>query len=205
MTNSTYLSGRKRYGRAQAMLWSENLGELVDGFYIPTGYEVGAIIPEGTDESEQNQFLILSDHNRSEMQFSQNRIESKQRMVNGRMRSYHIADKLNISVSWNMLPSRSYKEGYAFFGEDGKAIEHKTSEEYTVDAGAGGLDILKWYNSHPGPFWVYLAYDAGPLDINLYKYSQIVQMYFKDFSYDVVKRGNSTHDYWNITVSLEEV
>jgi hypothetical protein len=119
------------------------------------------------------------------------------------MRSYYIADKLNISTSWEMLPSRSYKDGSGNFQEDGKSLKHKTQEEYTADAGAGGLDILNWYKTNTGPFWVYLAYDAGPTDINEYKYSEIIKMYFKSFSYDVVKR-NSTSDYWNISVTLEE-
>jgi hypothetical protein len=30
-------------------------------------------------------------------------------------------------------------------------------------------------------------------------------MYFTDFNYTVVKRGGSNFDFWNITVTLEEV
>ena len=203
MTNSQYLQGRKRYGRAQAMLWSKNLGELVNGFYLPYGYEVGADAPNASD-AELNQFLILSDHNRSEINISPDRVQTRSRMINGNMRSYYVADKLNISVSWNMLPSRSYKNGHAGFLEDGKSLAYKTQDEYTVDGGAGGLDILNWYKDNTGPFWVYLAYDAGPLDIHQYKYSQILKMYFKNFTYDIIKRGNNTMDYWNISVGLEE-
>jgi hypothetical protein len=203
MTNSTYLSGRKRYGRAQGMLWSKNLGTLTNGFYIPSGYEVGAEYPSGTLDSDIDQFLILSDHNRSTINIVPERIQQRTRTINGGMRSYYIADKLNISTSWEMLPSRSYKDGSGNFQEDGKSLKHKTQEEYTADAGAGGLDILNWYKTNTGPFWVYLAYDAGPTDINEYKYSEIIKMYFKSFSYDVVKR-NSTSDYWNISVTLEE-
>lgn len=204
MTNSTYLSGRKRYGRAQGMLWSKNLGTLVDGFYIPSGYEVGAEYPSGTQSSEINQFLVLSDHNRSEINILPDRLQQRTRTINGNMRSYYIADKLNVTVSWSMLPSRSYKEGIANFQEDGKSLAYKTQEEYTVDGGAGGLDILNWYRSTTGPFWLYLAYDAGPTNINEYKYSQILKVYFKNFTYDIVKR-NSTTDFWNVSVTLEEV
>jgi hypothetical protein len=32
-----------------------------------------------------------------------------------------------------------------------------------------------------------------------------MQVYIADFSYDVVKRGGSNHDLWNVSVSLEEV
>ena len=42
MTTSAYMSGRKRYQRPQAALWSNNAGTLTGGLYVPNGYEVGA-------------------------------------------------------------------------------------------------------------------------------------------------------------------
>ena len=76
-------------------------------------------------------------------------------------------------------------------------------DQYTVDGGAGGLDLLNWYNNNQGPFWVFLAYDQY---VNQTKYSQVIQMYFKDFSYSVIKRnGLNGKDLWNINVVLEEV
>lgn len=205
MTNATYLSNRKKYGRAQGMLWSHSLGEEVDGFYLPEGYEFGAQVPVDADPSLINNFLVLSDHNRSPIEFSSDRIQKRQRMVNGRLRSHHIADKLNISVSWNNLPSRSFRPGVGNFDEDGFPVIASSTDQFTVDGGAGGLEMLRWYRETPGSFWVYLAYDAGPYDMFRYKYSEIIEMTFKDFSYDVVKRGQTTHDLWNISISLEEV
>ncbi len=108
MATAAYLTGRRKYQRPQAILWSDNAGTLTSGVYVPNGYEVGADVPEGTDPSLIDQFLILSDHNRGEIGFTPQRIEQRQRTINGRMRSYHIADKLSMSVSWNMLPSRGY-------------------------------------------------------------------------------------------------
>ena len=102
MATAAYLTGRRRYQRPQALLWSENPGTLVSGVYVPTGFEIGASIPAETAESLIDQFMILSDHNRGELQFTPIRIEQRQRTINGRMRSYHIADKLNMSVSWNI-------------------------------------------------------------------------------------------------------
>lgn len=201
MTTSAYLTGRKRYGLPQAMLWSENPGTLVDGYYYPDGSEIGADFT-GLPESERNNFLILSDHNRSEISFSNDRIQQRQRMINGTMRSYTIADKINISTSWNMLPSKAYANNPAFDLTTGTTEFAKTEDEFTVDGGAGGLEILNWYDNHPGPFWVYLAYDR--YDLNT-KYNQIIKMYFKEFSYSIVKRGRSTHDFWNISLTLEEV
>lgn len=108
MATSGYMTGRKRYQRPQAVLWSDNAGTLSSGLYVPTGYEVGAVVPDGTASTLIDQFMVLSDHNRSEISFNTERIEKRQRTINGRMRSYHIADKLNISFSWNNLPSRSH-------------------------------------------------------------------------------------------------
>ena len=215
MATSAYMAGRKRYQRPEAVLWSNNSGTLTGGLYLPNGYEVGAVVPSGTDEDLIDQFLILSDNNRGEINFNQQRIEKRERTINGRMRSYHIADKLSISMSWNMLPSRAYFE-VADFNSSGISPYKNTSGEFTTDGGAGGVAILDWYQSHPGPFWMYLAYDkysnfkvGGEITDasfgHLAQYNQIIEVYFADFNYSVVKRGGSTYDFWNINLTLEEV
>ena len=208
MATSGYMSARKRYQRPQSILWSENSGTLTNGLYVPQGYEVGGTYPEGTSSDLIDQFLVLSDHNRTDMSFSPQRIEQRQRTINGRMRSYHIADKLQMSVSWNNLPSRSHNANPDFSYETSTA----SSTEYTADGGAGGGELLDWYENHKGPFWMFLAYDKyknfstseNPY-AHLSQYNQILQVYVSDFNYTVVKRGGSNHDLWNITVSLEEV
>ena len=215
MATAAYITGRKKYQRPQAVLWANNPGTLTGGLYVPNGYEVGAAVPSGTSASLIDQFLILSDHNRKEINFTPQRIEQRQRTINGRMRSYYIADKLNISFSWDMLPSRAYFE-VADFNSSGISPYKNTSGEFTTDGGAGGVAILDWYNSHPGPFWMYLAYDKySNFKVNgqitdasfghLAQYNEIIQVYFADFNYSVVKRGGSTYDFWNISVTLEEV
>jgi hypothetical protein len=212
MATAGYLTGRKRYQRPQAVLWSDNAGTLVDGLYVPNGYEVGANVPEETDPSLIDQFLILSDHNRGEISFQNQRLEQRQRTVNGRMRSYHIADKINISWSWSMLPSRSFYQNAEFNTTTGISPYQNNTQEFTADGGAGGVEILDWYQNHTGPFWMYLAYDkySNFGDDNaafghLAQYNQIVQVYFADFNYSVVKRGGNNFDLWNISVTLEEV
>jgi len=210
MATSAYLEGRARYKRPQAILWSDNPGTLVDGLYVPNGYEIQGNFDDETDQTLINQFLILSDHNRSELSFSGKRIEQRQRTINGRMRSYHIADKLAMSVGWNMLPSRSYFQN-ADFDEDGLSPYKNETGEFTADGGAGGVELLDWYETHTGPFWMFLAYDKysnfGKENEDfgyLNKYNQVVEVYISDFSYSVVKRGGDNHDLWNISVSLEE-
>jgi hypothetical protein len=213
MSTSGYMTGRKKYQRPQAMLWSENSGTLISGKYVPNGLEIGQNPGSETDESVYNQFLILSDDNRSSIDFTTTRIETRERMINGRMRSHHVADKLNISTSWTMLPSRSYYTVPDFNATTGLSPYTGSNDlEYTTDGGAGGAEILDWYENHQGPFWVYLAYDKYPnfgKDANAYthlaQYNQLIQMFFSDFNYSVVKRGGSNFDFWNISVTLEEV
>lgn len=209
MATAAYIQGRKRYTRPQAIIWSENPGTLdTSGIYVPTGQEIGAnpLLTTGG----VNQFLILSDHNRSAIQFKPERIEQRQRMINGNMRSHHIADKMTINFSWNNLPSRAFSSVADFNSTGQSSLTGKN--EYTADGGAGGVELLEWYETHKGPFWMFLSYDnyrnfgtAESAYLHLSNYSEIVQVYFADFSYDVVKRGRTNHDLWDISVSLEEV
>ena len=203
----TYIQGRKKYNRPSGMLWSENSGTLKNGLYVPNGYEIGAD-PESIESPELlDQFLLITDDNRQPLEFSEERIEKRERMINGRMRSYHIADKLKLSTSWTMIPSRSHANIPTFNTTSGIS-PHKS---YTTDGGAGGADMLEWYDSHKGSFWVFLAYDRKgifkgtpePYD-HLAQYNQLIEMFISDFSYSVEKRG-SNFDYWNVSISLEEV
>ena len=215
MATAAYLTGRKRYQRPQGILWSENPGTLENGLYVPTGFEVGAELLGEVPQNLVDQFLILSDHNRGEMQFNTTRIEQRQRTINGSMRSYHIADKLNISVSWTNLPSRSHS-GDPAFNTSGVTDLTGPSHEFTSDGGAGGSELLDWYDNHKGSFFMFLAYDKysnflvdGAITNasyqNLGKYNQVIQVFISDFSYSVVKRGGNNHDLWNVSVTMEEV
>lgn len=199
MSSKAYMQGRASFlkggRRPQAMLWSNNAGTLDNGFYVPTGLE-------GQD------FIIISDHNRSEISFNQQRIETRQRMVNGGLRSYWIADKLNISTSWNRLPSRPFNEKMEFLNNGEPAYSGYNS--YTVDGAAGGVDMLSWYENNPGSFYLYLSYDKYKINNvenydRLQTYTQILKVYFSSFDYDVEKRSGAEFDFWNINVSLEEV
>lgn len=203
----TYIQGRKKYYRPSGMLWSENTGTLKNGLYVPNGYEIGVDPESVEDQSLLDQFLLITDDNRQPLEFSEERIEKRERMINGRMRSYHIADKLKLSTSWSMIPSRSHANVPTFDTITGTS-PHKS---YTTDGGAGGADMLEWYDSHKGSFWVFLAYDRKgifkgtpePYD-HLQQYNQLIEMFISDFSYSVEKRGTK-FDYWNVSVSLEEV
>ena len=226
--SSGYMNGRKVWRRPQAMVWSDAAPTITEaGKLIPVGYEIGSDIAGVDAEDAQNEFIIISDHNRSPIDISNQRIEQRQRMANGTMRSYFIADKLTVSASWSMLPSRGFEVVPDFDQEFGKPailtpedkgrddpftyFAHK-SQQFTADGGAGGGEMLDWYEKHTGPFWVLLSYDKynnfGNDDAarnHLSEYSQAIQMYISSFDYSVMKRGGDNFDMWNVSVSLEEV
>lgn len=298
MTTYSYLDRRQKYGRPQAIIWSENAGRQDvdnDDKIVPYGYEVNAATGSGsgvtiTTQDPVDAFMILPDHNRSSIDVSFERLEQRQRMVNGRMRSFHVADKRKISMSWSMLPSRAFADNPNFQARVGEILGISTNgstvtfttnsnfvdslipnatrlnitgiiptvynlsnvlvtaidagnntfsiastltdtyvdggfatatdigvspvainqqDQYIVDGGAGAADILDWYENHTGSFYVFLSYDKpANLEGNynrLNEYSEVVEMFISDFSYNIVKRGANNYDFWDISVTLEEV
>lgn len=196
MSNSEiYMSGRQKYGRPQAMLFANNPGIV----------ENGKIRPEGEEFVD---FIILSDDNRQPISFQVERIENRKRMINGRQRSYHVADKISISTSWQMLCSRGFGTDPDFDALGKSSADF--NDRFTSDGGAGGVELLKWYNENPGSFWVYLSYDNydnfnSDKYNKLNQYNEVIEVFFSDFSYSVEKRGSRNHDYWNVDLKLEEV
>lgn len=198
MASAQYMYGRKKYIRPQEIVWADDYSiDPSTGMYLPSGIEF-------------QDFIILSDHNKSDLSITSQRIETRKRMINGTMRSYHIADKHNFSWSWNMLPSRSSSADPNFNASTGKSSSLQYSEFHTVDAGAGGVEILNWYENHSGPFYMLLAFDKYNEFVSdkynkLTYYNLVVHAYFSSFDHDIVKRGGQTFDFWNISVGLEEV
>ena len=203
-----YISGRKKYARPQAIAFAEGYDSSESGILVPTGYEFNSEVADNLET-----FMILSDHNRSPIDVSSQRLGTRERMINGRMRAYHIDDKKSISLSWQALPSRSYSSSPEFVAATGLPTTNASRTEYTADGGAGGSELKNWYDDHVGSFWVLLAYDnytdlQGYQDITKYdrlaQYTEAVEMYISDFSYTVEKRGSTNHDLWSVSMSLEE-
>lgn len=138
-----------------------------------------------------NTTLKLSEHNREPVSITTNRIEKTQRMSNGTLRKFFIADKKSINVSWNMLPS--------FY-------------TFTVDGGYGAMDIKSFYEgtaakasgslSGRSTFDVTLGYGGT---------TQTFNMIFTSCSFEIVKRnvkqvtGDTAQEFWNVSLSMEEV
>ncbi|AYB70899.1 hypothetical protein SEA_YABOI_62 [Streptomyces phage Yaboi] len=102
----------------------------------------------------------ITDHNRGELSLDVERIEKKQRMVDGTMRKYIVADKRTFSVSWQSLPHTA---------------------AYTVDGFWGANEIENFYNNTPGAFTLELSYGDGTV--------KTYSVMFSDFSASLVKRG----------------
>lgn len=139
--------------------------------------------------------LYLTDDNRSSLSIAPQRIESRRRMIDGTMRSVHVADKMAFSTSWESLPSRKTRPT--------PAVSDGLSNKITSDAFGAGQDIKAWYDANFSDFWMLLVYDAsvtGNSTTNVEKYN----VFFDEFDFSIVKRGQH-NDLWDVSISLVEV
>jgi len=133
-------------------------------------------------------FRRITEHNRSPLSINTERIESSQRMANGTLRKYFVADKLNLNASWEMIPS--------FRNE-------------TVDGGWGAEDIKNFYEStagrgsfrvkiNPTVFSPSLVEGTAALADD-YTYTMV----FSSCDFTILKRG--LQPFWSVNISLEQV
>lgn len=124
----------------------------------------------------------VTEHNRSEFTISPIRIEKSQRMSNGTLRNYFIADKQQISLSWNMLPS------------------YRT---LTVDGAWGAEDLREFYKANQGDtFTIRINYAKTGTNQESSGYAEY-SVKITNFSAVVLKRG--VQPFWNVSLSMEEV
>ena len=102
----------------------------------------------------------ITDHNRSELGVDVERIQEKQRMANGTMRKYVIADKRTFSCSWDELPH---------------------SADFTVDGFWGKREMEEFYNENAGEFTLKIRHGDGTEDTYL--------VMFSSFNAEISKRG----------------
>lgn len=152
---------------------------------LPRG---SALLIQGYDSSTNGgdgtlKYNKVTEHNRSPIEISTQRIEKTQRMSNGTLRKYWVADKKRFSLSWDMLPS------------------YRT---LTVDGGWGAEDLRTFYSSTEGK-------GSFNIRINLAKTGssqessgfELYTVIFGDCNFSVVKRG--LQPFWNVSLSMEEV
>jgi hypothetical protein len=125
----------------------------------------------------------VTEHNRSALELSTERIEKIVRTSNGTLRKNHIADKKKFQLSWDMLPS------------------YRT---LTVDGGWGAEDLRSFYFGDEGK-------QSFNIRINLAKAGadqstsgfEAYTVIISSCNFTVVKRGLQPH--WNVSLSLDEV
>jgi hypothetical protein len=134
-------------------------------------------------------FRRVTEQNRAPLSLNTQRIESGQRMSNGTLRKYFIADKLNLSVSWEMVPS--------FRNE-------------TVDGGWGAEDLKAFYESAAGRGAFRIKLNPTVFSTDLVEQSDgaladdyTYTVMFTSCDFTVVKRG--LQPFWSVNISLEQV
>lgn len=125
----------------------------------------------------------ITEHNRSEFAVDSMRIEQTQRMSNGTLRKFHIADKKRFGLSWSMLP---------------------TYRTLTVDGYWGAEDLRTFYASDEGKgtFRIRVNFAKDGTNQSSSGYEEYT-VSFTDCSFVVVKRGIQAH--WNVSMMMEEV
>lgn len=125
----------------------------------------------------------VTEHNRSALELSSERIERVVRTSNGTLRKNHIADKRKFQISWDMLPS------------------YRT---LTVDGGWGAEDLRSFYYGDEGKqsFNIRVNLAKTGLDQTSSGYEQYTVI-ISSCNFTVVKRGLQPH--WNVSLSLDEV
>jgi hypothetical protein len=128
-------------------------------------------------------WIRLSEHNRSEIGINIQRIEQSQRMANGSLRKFFVADKKQFSVSWSMLPG---------------------SRIYTVDNEWGALDLIEFYNSSEGQstFDIRLNFAKTGTSQESSGYEPYT-VSCTSFNATLVRRGEIP--FYNISMSMEQV
>jgi hypothetical protein len=145
----------------------------------------------------------LTDHNRQPIDFSVELIESQNRMANGSLRKYVIAQKNKISTSWLFLP---------------------TNPTELVDYNRGGSWIESFYKNNVG-IPIYIKIIQSEIDSNLSNEveppvpgtvpndldfksatygSKIYQVFITNFSKSIRKR-TPVSDYVDIDIEFTEI
>lgn len=139
----------------------------------------------------------ISDHGRSPISMSVEKIGTDKRMHDGTLRRHFIKNKRTWSCSWDNIPSRRSIPGGMT----------------TADGGFSGTEMEDFYRTTQGKFRLVIrrgsainqtvpvpAESALPFEDNNF---YITNVMFTEFSKEIKTRG--VVDLWSVSVSLEEV
>ena len=132
-------------------------------------------------------FRRVTEHNRSEFNNRTLRVEQSQRMANGTLRKYVVAEKQQWDIAWTMVPSYRHE---------------------TVDGAWGAEDLKTFYESSAGrgSFKIKINTSHNPTNIEGSNWEANANTYnvvFTSCDFTLVKRG--IQPFWNVKLSLEQV
>lgn len=128
----------------------------------------------------------LTDHNRDPISISPELIETQQRMANGKMRKYVVAQKNNISVSWSYVPSRT--------SETADLNQSAAWLESFYKAYAGVPVYLKVVSSELNQSGSFVTSESG---------FEVYTVFMNNFSKTIINRTRIS-DYVNMSIDFTE-
>lgn len=163
---------------------------------MPITLPLGSLIYFDTSSNATPSWQAVSEHNRQPISITHNRVQKVQRMSNGTLRKFFVAEKREFSLSWNMLP---------------------TFSNMTVDGGWGKQDIMSFYEGSKGQqtFKIKIVYGKDQTTPTLNR-EEIITVSFTSCSFELAKRNvkdwnvatqslTPAQEFWNISLSMEEV
>lgn len=153
--------------------------------YLPRGSAIQVYARDlyANPSDTTKDWIKLSEHNRGEIGISIQRIQQSQRMANGSLRKFFVADKKEFSISWRMLPG---------------------TRVYTVDNQWGALDLIEFYNSSEGQstFDIRLNFAKSGTSQESSGYEQYT-VSCTSFNATLIKRGEVP--FYDISMTMEQV
>jgi hypothetical protein len=130
----------------------------------------------------------ITESNRSELSVSTSYLMNEQRMVNGTLRRYVVANKRTWQLSWQDLFSKA---------------------SFVIDGAWSGEEMRTFYNDLFGGSFELTIYEGEAARKTVGENPNPVQpetvlVMFQDFNWNIVKR-EGRFDIWNLDVSLVEV
>lgn len=152
-----------------------------------TTFRIASTVTGTTSTATATVVYYLSDHNRSPVQESNERIETSKRMANGLMRKYVVASKKSFQIQWTMIPGLSSQ---------------------TVDGYLGAMSMRDLYNNNFGKsmtlsLYVGTSSSATQLKSTNPNPTNTFTVFVSDFNATINKRLGGV-DYWDASISFEE-
>ena len=149
----------------------------------------------------------LTDHNRQPIQYVPQRIEQVQRMANGTMRKFVVANKAIYDTSWQALPTATQQQN--------SDLSINFQHPPTVDGKMGGGFMKAFYDAYVlRPVWLKLTFATDNTTGTNHSSSQkqtlsidstqIIQVFMTDFKYTIAKRLTFL-DYVDVSMQFTEV